>query len=614
MRDLILVLALGLPISNVSGAAVRIDIKGEISGDSHSGASRIIEIFHERAIIPDGQVGEIFTGPYTIQFEISEIDSDTYKVSTSFFGLGPEYHTINYNLMLAVSESTLVPPLPLRNNAQVKYTFKLLDDTTTLDQTLPPFGDSTAWGNSMSVHYNTHWLKGSLADYMWNVKVGHLERIYDGYRNTFSVSSFDKIDYRFYPEPTNMAGIDLNTGYSIQPRKMKIDVLYGHEYDGATPAAAAELLTYRLWGYGPRWMVLGFSGYYFDNFLKLRNAAGRFDAAKLAEMLVDINWVESDSGRLVTGAFARWLIDKFTAAKYMEVYKGSTEIDFGSKFEDIYKLELEKALSDFLHYSSEYKPRPGELGYYASTYMDLGEYEKARVYLEETEIGGGDDRARFHQPLIICQYWLGDYDAAIRTIGSGPQGPECQSLRNSLNVANGMEPYSAFHRCAETERHGESILALTSSYLDRGNIAAAESTLANLNEEDKGRIEYHIEAAKLEIIRGHNADSLLTSAAAMALNRAQLTPHDPVNYLEAGQAFMLLGNFDRARENLETSYFLERRPYFLGLVFLELGRLHDLMGKRNDAREYYGQVLEINSGAYQKSLARGYLEKKYAIK
>ena len=115
-------------------------------------------------------------------------------------------------------------------------------------------------------------------------------------------------------------------------------------------------------------------------------------------------------------------------------------------------------------------------------------------------------------------------------------------------------------------------------------------------------------------MEGERADSMLAMAAAIALNRAQVVPHDPANYLVAGQAFSLMGNFNRARENLETSFFLENRPYFLGHILLELGKLADLKGERDSACGYYNEVLTIGSGAYQKSLAKRYLEKKYDIK
>jgi tetratricopeptide (TPR) repeat protein len=114
-------------------------------------------------------------------------------------------------------------------------------------------------------------------------------------------------------------------------------------------------------------------------------------------------------------------------------------------------------------------------------------------------------------------------------------------------------------------------------------------------------------------VNGQRADSTLAMAAAIALGQAQTQPNEPVNYLSAGQAFLLMKKYEKAKENLDISNFLEKRPYFQGCTLLELGKLADLQGQRDQAKEYYQQILEIKSGAYQKSLAKQYLKKKYEL-
>jgi tetratricopeptide (TPR) repeat protein len=599
----------------VQAQALTVDLRGVVS-DSSVTDRPSVEVFNGRILIPAGESKEVFTGPYTVKLSVADAVTDTYAISASFVGLGPKFHSLEYNIKLAAGDKIFVPPLPVKNNAEIKYFITIVDDTSKIVSPEPPPGDSTAWGISETVHYRTHWLRGSLADYMWNLKMAYLERIYDGFRKTFTISSFYKIDYVFHPEP--VAGIYMKPGlnYAVQPGRMWIDVVYGHNADGVTPRAAAELLLYKQWGYGPRWLVTGFAGFYFDNFLQLRKFSDKFTPARLDSLLSDEIWVDSDTGQIVTGALSRWLVDSDLLLKFMELYKNSGPLDFGREYSKIYGRDFRAALAEFLEKARAYEPNSGELPYFASIHMELGNYALAREYLEEIEKNGGDEASRSHATLVKCLFWQGDYDAAAKKSNpTNKTGADlCDIIKSNCEIAGAkVSIFKAYDVCI-LNNNPDAIFALASAYLDEGEITEAESTLAKVAEKDKARPEYFIESGRLKVFQGQRADSLLAMAAAIAMNHAQSMPHDPANYLVAGQAFLHMGHLDRAGENLETSYFLDRRPYYMGQILLELGRLYDLKGERDRALEFYNEVISINSGAYQKSLAKRYLNKKYEMK
>jgi tetratricopeptide (TPR) repeat protein len=604
------ILALTLAWSvDLDARGERIEIRAELASDSEA-----VEIFEGQVVLMPGETREIFTGPHTVQLSAQEASPDTFEVKAFFFGLGPKYNTMNYNIRLAIGDSISLPPLPVKDNITARYALAILDDTTTIDISEPPLADSMVWGMSESVHYTTRWMRGSLADFLWNVKMGYLERIYDNFRNSFSLTSSEKIEYIFHPGPADSFYINPARDYAIQPRKMRIDVIFGHERDGVMPDAAAELLIYKLWGYGPRWMAAGFAGYYGDNFLRLRKFADRLNAVNLGLQLADEAWVDTDTGRIVTGALARWLVDSEHPAQFMELYRNSTSPDFAVKFTEVYGRDLESVLADFITHARGYKPQPGELAYYASLYMDQGDYAAARGYFEELVAQKDAEGDRFWQPLKISQFWLGDYDEASKSISS-IAGYRCDPLNNVIEIAKSGKPLFVYGLCItlSSTRPAELYTTMASYHLDEGNVAMAESMLVQIKDEGRSTPEYFIEAGRLNLMKGQPADSLLGQAAAMALSRAAQTPHDPINYLVAGQALALMGDYGMAQENLETAHFLETRPYFLGQVLLELGKLSDLKGERDRAREYYDEVSSINAGAYQKALTKRYLETKYKI-
>jgi len=600
--------------SHSTAQLLRLDIKAIVS-DSSIADWPPVEVYHGGILMPANESKEIFTGPYTIRLNAAETSPDTYSLATSFFGLAPDYHNLDYNIKLSVGDSIFVPPLPVKNSATVKYFIDLLDDTSKTSSPEPPLNDTTSWGVSESVHYKTYWLRNSLADYRWNLRMSYLERIYNGFRSTFTVSSFYKIDYVFHPRPVDNIYMKPGLNYAIQPNKMWIDVIYGHEIDGVTPRAAAELLLYKLWGYAPRWLVTGFSGYYFDNPLQMRKLSGAFSPGRLDTLLSNEDWVDSDTGQIVVGALTRWLADGDLFLKFMELYKNSGPLDFRTKYREIYGDDFVGAIGRFLESSRTYVPNHGEMSYYISNYMQLGNYERAREYLVEIVDAQNEEAERYRSTLARCQFWLGDYDAAIQTMNSQQGEPECVDLLNMLNVAAGAsDPFTAYSRCANDERDSQSILALVSALLDNGDTLAADTTISKLEDKGRNSPEYFIEFGRLRILEGKPADSLLSMAVAIALNHVHTMPHDPASYLDAGRAYLLMGYFEKSEESISTAVFLENRPYFFGQALLELGKLADLKGERSRAREYYNKVLSIKAGAYEKSLAKRYIDKKYEIK
>jgi len=67
-----------------------------------------------------------------------------------------------------------------------------------------------------------------------------------------------------------------------------------------------------------------------------------------------------------------------------------------------------------------------------------------------------------------------------------------------------------------------------------------------------------------------------------------------------------------AYNHLQVALFLETRPFYQGLTTLLLGKTADVMGERELAREYYGQVLALPAAAYHQAEAQKYLDEPYS--
>ncbi len=593
---------------------LRIDVKGEIQGQPD------ITVFDAEILVPLDDSREIFTGPYTLKLSPIADSAGRYNLTVELSGLGPDFKHFQYPMTLTVGEKMIIPMVPVKNDASINYAFVILDDSSSVRKSNYPLNDADSWGLSVSIHYLTRWVHGSLADFMWNIKMSYLENIYDRYRHSFKLSMSEKIELFFHPEPTDQVFIDPTLHYTILPNSRRIDLIYGHNIDVVTPAPAAELVIYRLWGYGPRWMVTGLAHYYGDGKLELRKFAHQLDPAEILANFSRYTWVNSDSGSIFCGGFVNWLFETRSFPKFKNLYRQSSPLDFERKFQEIYGTDLLNVLEQYFEYIKDYRPRIGELGYFASTYFDQKRYEKAGEYYAELAALNNDDKSDNLNYLAACQYWLGDYEAAHKTYSElvelSGRSPRFTALKGDTEMALGnFETAIELYEEAFGEgEYGISGLKLITILIDRGDLDSAKTIFDKLNGDVLRSPDYSIESARLKIMSGEaDVDSLLEQTAALALNLIRQASHDPLNYLTAGKAFTLLGEFDRAEENLDIAYFLEIRPYLQTLILLQQGRTADLQGKRDDAKNYYEHAASNRGGVYLKMLAEKYIKSKYEL-
>jgi tetratricopeptide (TPR) repeat protein len=593
------------PAAVAWGEILRIELLGDLAVNDKSSP-----VFHGTFLIPEGEEREIFTGPYTVGLVWEEVDSGRYDFTARLYGLGPEFHISEYNISLRTSENMLLPSVPVKEETIVNYRITLLDDTTKAVNTEYSLSDSSLWGVSQSTHYNTHWVRGSLIDFTWNKEFRYLEFIYNKYRESYKLSEFEKIETYIHPQPTDEVYLDSAYYYSIQPRKRRIDLVYGHDIKAATPVPACEFLVYRLWGYGPRWMVIGLAKYYDDNMLIIRDYIADFDKDRLLDILKDENRVRNDTGMVITGALAFWLLQNESFIEFKNLYTKSTTLNFENRFEDIYGYDFDELLERFLKHAQNYNPAQGELDYYALLYFNQKNLKKAKGYYEELAILGEGDRIANLKKLGACQFWLGNFSAADTIydmlLSLGDDSPETYFMKGDLSLARG-EPDMAF---------GFFNTSLEKEFAT-GGLRKTDSAFVLLKkiEEQAGRLlEYNLETANMKIVKGEDADSLLNNVIKRAINMSNKSSDDPRPYAISGRAYSLSGDYESSILQFNTAYFLETNPYFQSFILLEMGKTEDTLGDREQAKQYYRRILDSGGGEYHKTLAEKYLSSAFRRK
>jgi tetratricopeptide (TPR) repeat protein len=602
-------------VNPLRGETLRLGMTGELS-DGISKSS----IFQAELLLPENERREIFAGPYSIGLSFDRNDSGRYDIKAELYGLGPDYRFSEYGLALSPGDTLQIPPQPVKKTAddrvEAGYSIMLLDDTSAAGPEKYPPGDTTYWGISESVHYRTHWVKGSLIDFTWNKVISYLEFIYNKYRESYRLSESEKIDAYIHPDPTDAVYLGGVHHYSIQPRINRIDAIYGHEIKTLTPAPACELLVYRQWGYGPRWMIVGLANYYEDSMLKIRDFINDFDGAALLELLKDEDRVESDTGSAICGAIVFRLLQNDGFAKFKKLYSQSTVLDFEKKCVEAYGISFDELLGRFLNYAANYEPAEGELDYYASLYFDRGDMLKAGKYYGELVTLGQGDKAANMKKLAACKFWLGEYGSADTVydmlLKTSADSSEALFMKGEIHLAAGdVDQAREFYNRSFDNGFSTGGLRIASLYLDRGETDSAAAMLQKINNNGKSLLDYAIMTAWVMISRGEDADSLLNYAMRRAVNGSNLAPQDPRPYVVQGRAYALLGNYEEAMLNFKTAYLLETNLFNQAFILLEMGRTEDLLGTRDRAEKYYHGVLTSKGGEYQKALAREYLQSPY---
>lgn len=612
-KPLLTLLIIPLLVSTVQSKTLRIGLSAELTDiDKKS------PIFDAEFFMREGEESEIFTGPYTVLLNFKENVPGQYDFKAELYGLAPGYDIFEYDFSLKPRENMLIPALPVKEGSSAGIFITLLDDTSQVSAAKFPQGDTSLWGVSESIHYITHWVKGSLIDFKWRKVIAHLEFIYDKYRKSYRLSEFEKINTYIHPEPTDEVYMDDENFYSIKPRSRRIDLVYGHDIKATTPAPGCELLVYRLWGYGPRWMVTGLAGYYDDNMLRIRDFIKDYGKPEILGILKDEKRVKNNTGSIIAGALVFWLLQNESFAEFKNLYTQSTVLDFDIKFEDVYKYPFDEMLERFIDYVRNYSPTRGELDYYASHFFGRGDMVKARKYYEELSAIDDGDRAASLEKLATCYFWLGNYAAADsvydQLLELGEESPEILFMKGEIKLTEGkVNKALAFYDESYEKGFITGRLRIISILKDKGQIDSAASLLDNIDEDAGRLVDYSIETAAMKIIRGQSADSLLDMVIRNSITVTNRTPDDPRPYLVLGKAYALMNDYEKATYYMNTAYFLEDSPFNQAFILLEMGKIEDLLGDRERARDFYRQVVELD-GEYQKTLAERYLDSPYQRK
>ncbi|UCC79235.1 MAG: hypothetical protein JSW64_13305, partial [Candidatus Zixiibacteriota bacterium] len=197
----------------------------------------------------------------------------------------------------------------------------------------------------------------------------------------------------------------------------------------------------------------------------------------------------------------------------------------------------------------------------------------------------------------------------------GDKSPEVLFMKGEVMLAHGdIDRALSFYGESYDKGFITGRLRIVSILINRGQIDSAAFLLDSIDKEAERLLDYSMETAGMKIIRGQDADSLLDMVIRKAVTVTNRTPDDPRPYLVLGKAYSLMNDYEKSMYYLNTAYFLEDSPFNQAFIVLEMGKAEDLLGDRERASNFYRQIIELDGGEYQKTLAEEYLKSPFRRK
>jgi tetratricopeptide (TPR) repeat protein len=286
-------------------------------------------------------------------------------------------------------------------------------------------------------------------------------------------------------------------------------------------------------------------------------------------------------------------------------------------FKEVYDKNLDEMLELFKDYQKQLRLTESDAFYISDLLMSQMWFDKALEY--EIWLATQPTRRDFHlKSLGATFFYVGNY-AESETCYTAlarrhPDRPDAAYLLGLAYMRNGKisKAIRQFESVADTFPDAAKMLAEV--YLDKRQFDKAGKALEKVAEYPDSWTS--ILKARLALAGGDNelAGAIVKRALGLANQLISYVPGEARGYIDAAYGFMLNGLYDEAESELRAALFVESRPYYRAAALLAMGRLYDLMGKHQQAKDQYEQAIALNSGEYIKALAENYIKKPFKLK
>ncbi|MBD3298389.1 MAG: tetratricopeptide repeat protein, partial [candidate division Zixibacteria bacterium] len=399
------------------------------------------------------------------------------------------------------------------------------------------------------------------------------------------------------------------------------------QYTGVEVTATLLLKVYRWWGYAPELLALGVSGYTtFADYrvLKDREDGVRITLSQLAHS-IDFKRQPYPASFHHAASFVKWLIRKHGVPQFRELYGKATDLSFERALFSVYGQTLAEMEDEWLGYLRQRDFRPGEYYDYAKRAAAYHRYQDHYNLLQLAEEGHHDPPVYIYRSLTLAAAQLGKWDSAVdyayQLAERQPTETNALSLLAEVQWAAGDLSGAQYHLLRITEmdeNDARPYITLGDIQHDQRRTDSArvlwETGLTKTEGRDPSALELLLRLGRWQ--RAHrdpdSARVLFDQALALAQSLVSKTPSGARPFTRLGETLMEVDSLTQALAYLETAAFVADAPQELGRALINLGRCHDLAGRRESAITAYEAVFQIPATYYHQKLAKRYVNAIYS--
>jgi hypothetical protein len=565
-------------------------------------------INYTRHFLRFGDETALFLPPYTIYFTISPLGESTYTADISFHELLPGLKTKECCTTIMMNRWQTEDSLSAKND-WYRYSYRITRDTSHLYDYFPK--DSLT--NNESIHFHARLLRYSYSDYKWQARQGYLENYFDNFRKELKLTRIGKLDLYIFPAGNNTTGIDIERGLGFDIPRGACYMVFDKHFDSALPENIERFLLYENWGYSARSLVVGFSRYYLDDSYQAKKIIVQMNAQRIKRILLDES-PRSKQADIICGAFAKYIIDRFSPGSFRVLYEKSSAGKLAIK--DVFGKSLDDFIDDFIRYQKDYKLNQPAAIYFSEAFRSQLWFDRAIEY--DSFLSSSTSGLVFLKRLAADYFYIGDFAKSescyTRLAQFKHEDLEARFLAAAAKFRTGKIIKGVIGLKEISQRYPNAAKLLAEYYIDQGHPDSAAGLVSKLHSSTDSWT--MILRARMALAYGEDAraDSIAKATIPICENTIGSSPGEGRGYIDVGYCQLYHGDFNAAESDFQTALFVENRPYYRGLSLLALGRLHDLKNNRAQAISYYDQAILERPGEYIISLAKKGIDGPYKIR
>lgn len=595
------------------------------------GTGQQVRLVSDTAVLLEGIRSYGFLVNFSMELELTRIDTGKAVFNAHIFSLTPQAEAVARNFQVEYGLPARVDSLKGKGEAVFSIMFTPLEPIE-----INPFPCTYVhykeghFDFDPTAYTDLYYVPNTYGDFYWNAVKGLFEERYRLFRDLNNFNLPGKYSVFLCPCPIYSVIWDKRFGMMVDPTRNNAFVIFGKEVNSVDPFVLLQAAIYRNYGYAPLFLTEGFANYLSFVTYDMKKIIRQKKNPPLASLMHTYDYLQTDPyiADRVAGSFVRYLINQYKIDVFLKLYRLADDLTLQGNIEDTYSKKLADLEAEWLHYVDTVSISVKQLDFFADQAEVMFDYRQMlSFYLEMMpRIDARVDSVSVLNKLVRAYFFNGDYYQATEiqrrlTAYDSTNARYWMALGN-YQMMNGLYD-SAFYnlerarRLDTTDNLIQFNLALNNYY--RGNKMEARELFLKV-------IEQPMDASaqgESRVMLGYmfrESDNKEDKAAAQRfftetvnIESQVLQTHgtSSANYLWMGVANLGLDDYGTAYEYLSTALYLETRPFYQGMINLWLGKLADVRGERELAREHYGQVLALASPVYCQDEARQYLIKPY---